>query len=151
MFRGGPWCQSAAGPPQCLPPSKHVDRFRTTDHRQKHLFPFARPCYVLLRVAPIGKFLRKRKQKKSIRGAFKPLAFLQCYSPFCFLGLFAPTVPKADVLCCPAQDNPYPSLTVCLTPSLPQPVNFPGRKMHRRACKPYIFRSYNIYFQCCPF
>ena len=32
-------------------------------------------------------------------------------------------------------------LTV-LTPSLPQPVQFPGRKVHIRACKPYIFLSY---------
>ena len=36
-----------------------------------------------------------------------------------------------------------------LTPSLPQPVKFPGWKMHERACKLYIFRSYNTYFQCC--
>ena len=34
-----------------------------------------------------------------------------------------------------------------LTPSLPQPVQFPGRKMHRRACKQYIFWFYKIYFQ----
>ena len=32
-------------------------------------------------------------------------------------------------------------LTV-LTPSLPQPVQFPGRKVHIRACKQYIFLSY---------
>ena len=31
-----------------------------------------------------------------------------------------------------------------LTPSLPQPVKFPGWMMHGRACKQYIFRSYNI-------
>ena len=30
-----------------------------------------------------------------------------------------------------------------LTPSLPQPVKFPGWKMHGRACKQYIFRFYN--------
>ena len=36
----------------------------------------------------------------------------------------------------------------CLTPLLPQPVKYPGWKMHGRACKQYIFRSYNIYFQC---
>ena len=35
-----------------------------------------------------------------------------------------------------------------LTPSLPQPVKFPGSVMHGRACKEYIFRSYNIFFQC---
>ena len=38
-----------------------------------------------------------------------------------------------------------------LTPSLPQPVKFLGWKMHRHACKQYILRSYNIYFQCCVF
>ena len=30
-----------------------------------------------------------------------------------------------------------------LTPSLPQPVNFPGSKKYGRACKQYIFRFYN--------
>ena len=35
-----------------------------------------------------------------------------------------------------------------LTPSLPQPVKFPGWKMHVRASKQYIFRSYKIWFQC---
>ena len=38
-----------------------------------------------------------------------------------------------------------------LTLSLPQPVNCPGWKLHGRAWKQYIFRSYltsNIYFQC---
>ena len=30
-----------------------------------------------------------------------------------------------------------------LTPSLPQPVKFPGWKMHRHACKQYIFRSHS--------
>ena len=30
-----------------------------------------------------------------------------------------------------------------LTPSLLQPVNFPGGKMQGRACKQHIFRSYN--------
>ena len=30
-----------------------------------------------------------------------------------------------------------------LTPSLPQPVIFPGWKMHGRASKQYIFQSYN--------
>ena len=34
------------------------------------------------------------------------------------------------------------------TPSLPQPVQFPGWKMHGRAYEQYIFCSYNIYFQC---
>ena len=38
--------------------------------------------------------------------------------------------------------------TVALTPSLPQPVKFPGWKMHGRGCKQHIFRSYDIYFQC---
>ena len=38
-----------------------------------------------------------------------------------------------------------------LTPSLPLPVKFPGWKMNGRSCKQYIFRSYNIYFQCCVF
>ena len=33
-----------------------------------------------------------------------------------------------------------------LTPSLPQPVKFPGWMMHRSACKQYIFLSYDIYF-----
>ena len=33
-----------------------------------------------------------------------------------------------------------------LTPSLPQPVKFPGWMMRGRACKEYIFLSY-IYFQ----
>ena len=44
---------------------------------------------------------------------------------------------------------PMKSLT--LTPLLPQPVKFPGWKMHVRACKQYIFRSYSIYFQCYTF
>ena len=34
----------------------------------------------------------------------------------------------------------------CLTPLLPQPVKYPGWKMHGRACNLYIFLSYNIYF-----
>ena len=38
-----------------------------------------------------------------------------------------------------------------LTPSLPQPLKLPGWNMHGRACKQYIFRFYNIYFQCCTF
>ena len=33
-----------------------------------------------------------------------------------------------------------------LTPSLSQPVKFPGWIIYGRACKRYIFRSYNIYF-----
>ena len=37
-----------------------------------------------------------------------------------------------------------------LTPSLSQPVQFPGWKIHGRAYKQCIFRSY-IYSQCCPF
>ena len=32
---------------------------------------------------------------------------------------------------------------IILTPSLPQPVQFPGQKMHGRACKQYTFWSYN--------
>ena len=39
-------------------------------------------------------------------------------------------------------------LAVWLTPSLPEPVKCSGWKMHRNACKQYIFRSYNFYFQC---
>jgi len=35
-----------------------------------------------------------------------------------------------------------------LTPSLPQQVKFLGWKIHGHACKQYVFRSYNIYFQC---
>ena len=38
-----------------------------------------------------------------------------------------------------------------LTPSPPQPVKCPCRKIHGRACKEYIFRSYNSYFQCFAF
>ena len=38
-----------------------------------------------------------------------------------------------------------------LTPSLPHPIKFPGWKMQRRACKQYIFWSYNTYFQCYTF
>ena len=38
-----------------------------------------------------------------------------------------------------------------LTPSLPQPVQFPDWMMHGRACKRYNCRSYNIYFQCYAF
>ena len=45
----------------------------------------------------------------------------------------------------------YAKVSPCLTPSLPQPVKFPGWKMHGHACKQYIFHSYNIYFQCCVF
>ena len=40
------------------------------------------------------------------------------------------------------------SVESSLTPSLPQHVKFSGWKMHGRACKQCIFRSYNIYFQC---
>ena len=44
------------------------------------------------------------------------------------------------------------SILCCtLTPSLPQPVKFPGWKMHGHACKQYIFRSCNVYFQCYEF
>ena len=35
----------------------------------------------------------------------------------------------------------------CLTPSLIQPVKFLGWRMHRHACKQYIFQSHNICFQ----
>ena len=35
-----------------------------------------------------------------------------------------------------------------LTPSLLQPVKFPGCKMHGCVRKQHIFRSNNIYFQC---
>ena len=35
-----------------------------------------------------------------------------------------------------------------LTPSLPQPVKFPGWMMNGHTCKQYSFRSYNIFFQC---
>ena len=41
----------------------------------------------------------------------------------------------------------YSSITdedFVLTPSLPQPVKFPGRKMDGRVRKQYIFRSYNV-------
>ena len=38
-----------------------------------------------------------------------------------------------------------------LTPSLTQPVKFPGWMMNGHTCKQYIFRSYNICFQCCAF
>ena len=37
-------------------------------------------------------------------------------------------------------------ITAALTPSLPQPVKFPGWMMHGHASKQYIFQSYNIYF-----
>ena len=36
--------------------------------------------------------------------------------------------------------------SVFLTPSLPQPVRFPGWKMLGRACKQYVFQSCNVYF-----
>ena len=42
-------------------------------------------------------------------------------------------------------------VSVELTPSLPQPVKFPGWMMQGRACKQYSFRSYDIYFQCYAF
>ena len=38
-----------------------------------------------------------------------------------------------------------------LTPSLSQPVKFPGGRVHGRACKQYISRSCNICFQCYAF
>ena len=38
-----------------------------------------------------------------------------------------------------------------LTPSLPKPVRFPGWKMHRRACKQYIFRPFNNLLSMCTF
>ena len=37
----------------------------------------------------------------------------------------------------------FVSKMLMLTPSLPQLVNFPGWKMHGRACKQYIFWSYD--------
>ena len=44
------------------------------------------------------------------------------------------------------------SASIRLFPSLPQPVKFPGWKMHGRACKQYIFRSYNTStFSAVPF
>ena len=36
-----------------------------------------------------------------------------------------------------------PTTITILTPSMPQSVKFPGLKMHGRACKQYIFWSYN--------
>ena len=42
-------------------------------------------------------------------------------------------------------------LAVWLTPSLPEPVKCSGWKMYKSACKQYIFRSYNFYFQCFEF
>ena len=35
------------------------------------------------------------------------------------------------------------SFNICLTPSLSQPVKFPGWKVHGCACKQSIFQSYN--------
>ena len=37
---------------------------------------------------------------------------------------------------------------ILINPSLPQPVKFPGWKLHGCACKHCIFRSCNIDFQC---
>ena len=45
-------------------------------------------------------------------------------------------------------DHWIASFIIYRTPSLPQPVKFPGWMMHGCACKQYIFRSNNIYFQC---
>ena len=53
--------------------------------------------------------------------------------PFFFLGGGGMTMPNSQIL---------------LTPSLPQPVKCLGWKLHERACKQYIFWSYNICFQC---
>ena len=41
--------------------------------------------------------------------------------------------------------------TAPLTPSQTQPVKFLGWMVHRRACKQYVFRSCDIYFQCYEF
>ena len=41
-----------------------------------------------------------------------------------------------------------PNSQILLTPSLPQPVKCLGWKLHERACKQYIFWSYNICSQC---
>ena len=44
--------------------------------------------------------------------------------------------------------------TLSLTPSLPQPVEFPGWKMQGRTCKQYVFRSNNfsaVHFRDYPF
>ena len=38
-----------------------------------------------------------------------------------------------------------------LTPSLPQPVKCPGRKIHGHACKQFIFRSCNTLSMLCGF
>ena len=43
--------------------------------------------------------------------------------------------------CC----NEYNGCLPFLTPSLPQPVKFPGWKVREQACKQYIFWSYNKY------
>ena len=40
------------------------------------------------------------------------------------------------------------TLLPILTPSLPQPVKFPGWKMQGYACKQYVFRSNNFCFHC---
>ena len=40
-----------------------------------------------------------------------------------------------------------------VTPSLPQPVKFPGCKLHERACKQYVYFQvlWHIHFQCYAF
>ena len=53
--------------------------------------------------------------------------------------------------CHPPPEQHCHTVPTSITPSLPQPVKFLGWMVHRRACKQYIFRSYNICFKCYAF
>ena len=63
-----------------------------------------------------------------------------------YLWLARPSTPT-----CKDEETVSHCQTTTLTPSPPEPVQFPGWKMQGRACKEYIFQSYNIYFQCFAF
>ena len=63
-------------------------------------------------------------------------------------------VPWTTWACISRAKKPWPTAGAKqghLTPSLPQPVQFLGSKMHGHACTQYSFQSFNIYFQCCVF
>ena len=77
----------------------------------------------------------------------------------CWLDVTGPWIVSTALRCSFWRSCTEPRLGVTCTvenrldvnPSLPQPVTFPGRMMYERDCKQYIFRSYNIYFQCYEF
>ena len=68
----------------------------------------------------------------------------------CPTSLCGPPVERTKQRCWKlnAPSSSTESLQNHFNPSLPPPVKFLGWKTQGRACKQYIFRSYNISFQC---